>query len=193
MNMYWVRRSADNPMWDIRAEARFDYRFPLPIDHDMTGIGRTIGNITPVDTTMYQLGPFIVSKSPESHIGPFKWAIDFLVLDGTPILAARDGWIRDISLKWQKWGPTSDSANYLNYITISHGDEYSQYCHVAFPTLNCPQLVRVGDEVKAGQPISYVEKNGWTDRDHLHFMVFEDNTICNWNEFGFRSLKVTFK
>ena len=126
-----------------------------------------------------------------------KWAVDFLVPDGTLVLAARDGRVHELYLKSKKWGPTEELAGETNYITIEHQDgsgpiEYSQYCHVACPRWYRRQLVKQGSWVKAGQPISYVEKNGWTDRDHLHFMVFRLDCDTS-NPFGFKSLQVTLR
>ncbi|MDD3774177.1 MAG: M23 family metallopeptidase [Patescibacteria group bacterium] len=51
--------------------------------------------------------------------------------------------------------------------------------------------LKIGDKVKKGQVIARTGKTGWTDRDHLHFIVFRlDNQIGN--NHGFKSLKPKF-
>jgi murein DD-endopeptidase MepM/ murein hydrolase activator NlpD len=51
--------------------------------------------------------------------------------------------------------------------------------------------LKVGNFVKKGQQIARVGKTGWTDRDHLHFLVFKVEKL-EGNPYGFYSLKVRF-
>jgi murein DD-endopeptidase MepM/ murein hydrolase activator NlpD len=51
----------------------------------------------------------------------------------------------------------------------------------------------IGSIVKTGQPIGFVGKTGWTDRDHLHFIVFRLEKDNPENSFGFRSLEIKFR
>lgn len=130
-------------------------------------------------------------KSPQSHVGPFKHAIDFLVPDGTDVYAALDGTIVDIQERFNQWGPTPDYAQFLNYITIQHGpNEFIQYCHLAKDSVSRENL-KVGTQVKQGQKIATVGKTGWTNTDHLHVLAFrrDENPANLW---GFKSLKISF-
>lgn len=50
--------------------------------------------------------------------------------------------------------------------------------------------IEIGQYVKKGQPIGIVGKSGWTDRDHLHFIVYRKDKNF---PFGFKSLKIKFE
>jgi len=176
-----------------------EYCYPLPLDADRAHVdwvelGRRIANRAPVipQNELKIEGVFLTCASPESHTGPFVSAIDFLVPDGTEILAAADGMVHAIEDSHSAWGPTKASAGSLNYVTLRHNHagrvEYSQYCHLAQGSSKKLGL-RIGSFVKTGQPIGLVGKTGWTDRDHLHFMVFRSVAGTP----GFQSLSVKFK
>ena len=145
----------------------------------------------PVDKT-YRCGKFFCATSPQSHIGPYRWAIDFLVPDGTPILAAHEGKVIEIHELSDQWGDGPEYRDLLNYMTIDHGNgEFSQYCHLAQKSVS-QNGVEVGSLMKEGDQIGIVGKTGWTDRDHLHFCVFK---VIGKNEtpFTFKSLQPRFK
>jgi len=176
-----------------------EYSYPLPLNADFAHIdwielGRRIANQTPIipQNQLKIEGVFLTCASPESHTGPFVNAIDFLVPDGTEIFAAADGVIDAIEDGYAVWGPTKASADTLNYVTLRHNyggvTEYSQYCHLAQGSSQKLGL-RIGSLVKIGQPIGLVGKTGWTDRDHLHFMIFQSVAGTP----GFQSLPVKFK
>ena len=85
-------------------------------------------------------------------------------------------------------GDDPEFRDQLNYLTIRHENgEFSQYCHLAKGSVSAMGL-RKGSIVQQGQQIATVGKTGWTDRDHLHFVVFRADS----NKFGFKSLKVRF-
>lgn len=141
---------------------------------------------------LYRLGRFWCASSPESHVGPFLNAIDFLVPDGTPVLAAADGVIVEIIDHHADWGESEEFRDQLNYVTILHDSgEMTQYCHLAPGSVRSLGL-RVGSRVKCGERIATVGKTGWTDRDHLHFLVFRLDDHPD-NPFGFKSLRVEFR
>lgn len=184
MKMQELEESANSPIWD-NEPCRGSYIFPLPMDPDLE-ICKKIAAGNPDNETVI-VGQFITATSPQSHIGPFKHAIDFLVPDGTEVLAASDGIIIEAILSNNTWGNSSEFRDSLNFITIEHPNgEFTQYCHLAQFSL-FPGLA-IGSHIKKGQPIARTGKTGWTDRDHLHFIVFRmDN-----NSFKFKSLKVDF-
>jgi len=164
--------------------------YPLQIKASVArkeGLRLAIGN--PPDET-YRLGPFVCAKSPQSHIGPFKHAIDFLVPDGTPVLAACDGEVFEFEDSWDTYGNGPEYRHLVNYLTIRHENgEYTQYCHL---TRGSAAHYLFGfSQVKQGQQIATVGKTGWTDRDHLHFVVFRYGVSVG--PFRFKSLKPTFK
>jgi len=174
---------------DERSDLRFIY--PLRIKPSIAlkeGTRLAIGN--PPDET-YRHGPFVCASSPQSHLGPFKWAVDFLVPDGTPVLAAYEGKVVEVKEHSESWGEGAEYRDLLNYLTIQHDNgEFTQYCHLAKDSVS-RNSVRIGSWVKQGQQVAVVGKTGWTDRDHLHFVAFRNGVLIG--PFGFKSLQSTFK
>ena len=112
--------------------------------------------------------------------------------DGTEILAAEDGKIIEAIDNFNTWGPSEKFIDQLNYLTIQHPNgEYSQYCHLAKNSFQNTGL-RVGLNVKKGEVIGIVGKTGWTDRDHLHFIVFKVGPIIG-SPYTFYSLRIRFE
>ncbi len=172
--------------------AKGDYSFPIPIIENATDLGQQIADQDPPEQVTEKIGPFIISRSPESHQGVQKQAIDFLVPDGTPVLASRDGLIVAYDVSHEKWGPSSDFADELNYLTIRHTNEdgtveFTQYAHLAKNSI--PQEILTNKKVKEGQVIATTGKTGWTDRDHLHFLTFRGDN----NPEHYKSLVPKFK
>jgi len=188
LDMEELRKIADSPIWN-QGDTEGIYNFPLP-HRDFMEDGKRLAIGNPEDET-YIIGPCYAATSPQSHIGPYKWAIDFLVPDGTEVLAAEDGFIVEVIDGNFTWGDSEEFRDQLNYITIRHANgEFSQYCHLATQSFRQTGL-GVGDYVKKGQQIARVGKTGWTDRDHLHFLVFKVGEL-EGNPYGFYSLKVRF-
>jgi murein DD-endopeptidase MepM/ murein hydrolase activator NlpD len=99
-----------------------------------------------------------------------KNAVDFLTAEGTPILAALDGTVMRVKVDSEFGGDTKDFDEHGNFIEIQHeNDECSIYEHIKFDG----SLVKVGDEVKAGDVIGYSGNTGWMGGlgPHLHFDV----------------------
>jgi len=185
-----MRKLADSPIWNQGPTSNV-YRFPLPLDQNFMEIGKQLAEGNPEDETYIIRDRFYAATSPESHISPFKWAIDFLVPDGTEILAAKDGVIIEAIDGFSKWGNSEEFRDQLNYLTIKHDNgEYSQYCHLATHSFRQTGL-KVGDQVKSGQIIARVGKTGWTDRDHLHFIVFKVGELAG-SPYSFYSLQIRF-
>ncbi len=165
----------------------FKYTYPLnPSDAVTDG---PLLNSIPTERR-YRIGPFYCDTSPQSHIGPFKYAIDFVVPDDSVVLAVRSGIVVDVVEHHVKYGPNKTFASLLNYLTIDHGDQtFSQYAHLKAGSVSEHGLA-VGKSVVPGQAIAIVGKTGWVEYgavgDHLHFMVFKE--VGN----SFTSLPVTF-
>jgi len=177
-------------MLTVEEESKNIYNLPLALAADSLDLGNTIAQKTPgvPPERLRQVGGFLVEDSVESHKLQFRQALDFLVPDGTTVFAAADGIVTEIIEENDKWGPTEQFADFQNRITIKHSNgEYSQYIHLEKGSvsqlidLNQPSKQNIVDgfgnkinriDVSAGEPIARVGKTGWTDRDHLHFMVF---------------------
>lgn len=182
-------RLKNDPMWN-QGYTKNVYGFPLPNDRDFLESGSNLAIGNPEDET-YRIGPYYAAKSPQSHISPFKWAIDFLVPDGTEILATEDGKIVEVEESFNEWGG-EEFRNKLNYLTLLHDNgEYSQYCHLTQNSFSKTGL-KVGDLVKKGQQIATVGKTGWTDRDHLHFVVLKFAKLIG-SPWPYYSLEIQFE
>jgi len=185
-----IDRWANDPMWDDET-SRLGYRLPLNLTPEKA-VEQSIELKAGIsEDELYQISHYWCAKSPLTHRAAFKHAIDFLVLDGTPILAAGGGLVIEVQQHSNEWGDDLTFRDKLNYMTVQHSaTEFSQYCHLAQNSVRDAQ-VYVGSIVKVGQIIGTVGKTGLTDRDHLHFIVFRLDQ--NPSPFGFKSLVPLWK
>lgn len=102
-----------------------------------------------------------------SHFEDDEYAYDFYMPEGTPVLAARGGVVRDTRADRNEIG-TSKPAN---FVLVDHGDgTLGYYVH----------LQKGGVRVVRGQRVlqgDLVGLSGWTGRaliPHLHFEVIRD-------------------
>jgi murein DD-endopeptidase MepM/ murein hydrolase activator NlpD len=98
-----------------------------------------------------------------------QYAIDIVVPEGTPVLAARGGVVMQVESGYDKAG--SDRAKYAeraNLIRILHDDgSMGLYAHLQ----ENGAYVRVGETVTVGQQIALSGNTGYTTGPHLHFAV----------------------
>ena len=131
----------------------------------------------------------ITADASPAHVDRLSCAVDFIVLEGTLILAALEGIVVDIKQDSNEGGedPSYDALG--NYIEIQHNHgEYSIYEHIR----QHGSLVKVGDKVKTGQVIGYSGKTGWIAHlgPHLHFDV---HTYFSNKPDDYRTLKIRWK
>ena len=117
-------------------------------------------------------------ETNEAHGG-----IDFRLRDmgaqraGVAVLAAADGrvarlrdGVADLSVN-APGAPSVAGQDCGNGVVLDHGGGWeTQYCHLAQGSI----AVKVGDSVKAGQPLARVGLSGQTEFAHLHFEVRRD-------------------
>jgi murein DD-endopeptidase MepM/ murein hydrolase activator NlpD len=131
----------------VKPEENYVYRLPFPK-----------GNASLV--TQGYLGAI-------SHRNAF--AIDFMMEEGTPICAARDGVVVEVKEDSDYGCPEPKCGKYGNYILIMHRDgTFSGYWHLM---LN-GAIVETGQQVNVGQVIGFSGNTGWSNGPHLHFEVF---------------------
>ena len=119
------------------------------------------------------------SSSYHSSRYPDKFAYDFVMDIGTPILASRAGTV----LYVEESGKDFRHPN--NLVVIDHGDDtFAEYMHL---TENGAE-VEVGDEVQAGDLIGYSGATGLAGYPHLHFIVVKDDP--RW---PYEAIPVTFR
>ncbi|WP_177763497.1 M23 family metallopeptidase [Flavobacterium sp. I3-2] len=100
-----------------------------------------------------------------------RYAIDFDLKVNDTICSADDGVVVGV-IKDYKHGGSSQlwrENDRSNFITIYHPHSgiYTQYVHLVYDG----SFVKIGDEVKKGQPIALSGMTGFTDISHLHFNV----------------------
>jgi len=99
-----------------------------------------------------------------------RYAIDFLIDVGTPVLAARDGKVFKIKTDSDRWGLDKSLANEVNFVAIDHGDgTYAEYLHLRKDRV----MVKEGQQVKEGDLLGYTGLSGCMDAPHLHFNLFK--------------------
>jgi murein DD-endopeptidase MepM/ murein hydrolase activator NlpD len=110
----------------------------------------------------------VASGALSSSFGPrgasFHDGIDISAPLGTSVRAAREG-----SVIY-----SDQLRGYGNVVIIQHAGGYATvYAH------NEANLVRVGERVRQGQPVSRVGRSGRTSGPNLHFEIRKDNVARN--------------
>jgi len=124
--------------------------------------------------------PRIDRTSSPAHFDKLKYAVDFVVPKGTPVLAAADGVVSFVKDDSDNGGPSPFYWSFSNFIVIMHSNgEYSRYDHLEHKSCT----VNIGQPVKAGQAIAKVGMSGFTFIPHLHFQVFIFTGNNLWTDF----------
>jgi murein DD-endopeptidase MepM/ murein hydrolase activator NlpD len=107
-------------------------------------------------------GPRFLTDSCGCHRG-----VDFAVDTKTPVYAALDGKVKEIG--WNV--PTDHFAGFGYMIRLEHTINgkryYTEYAHLS----ENGAIVKVGDQVKAGQQIAWSGNTGYSTGPHLHFQL----------------------
>ena len=123
--------------------------------------------------------------SSPAHVGKLRNAIDFIVVENTPVLAAADGIVTLVKDDSHIGGPGIEYWHNSNFIVIQHPNgEYSRYDHLAHGSA----VVRTGQHIKRGQVIARVGMTGFTYLPHLHFQVFIFTGNNIWTDFDTLSI-----
>lgn len=101
---------------------------------------------------------------------PSEFAIDFDMRKGTKVCAARDGIVVAYRDDSNMGGSDPKFDNCANYVIIKHADgTYGDYEHLKRNGV----LVKLGDQVTAGQPIGLSGATGHVGCPHLHFAIVQ--------------------
>ena len=107
-----------------------------------------------------------------SHNDPLnRYAWDYQLKVGTPIVAARDGVVHKVDDLSHIGGPHRKFLADANRVVIRHADgTESLYLHLKRGSIP----VRVGERVIRGERIGLSGNSGFTNTPHLHFGVMKD-------------------
>jgi murein DD-endopeptidase MepM/ murein hydrolase activator NlpD len=109
---------------------------------------------------------------PIYHVRRFHSGVDLGGTYGFPVVAARDGVV--IMVRNPVEGRNTGGSGYGNYIVIAHDGEFSTlYGHLK------STLVKVGQEVNAGDRIGLCGSTGSSTGSHLHFEVMIDGSTTD--------------
>lgn len=129
---------------------------PLP-ELKFAQVGASVGQ---------KLNPFY--KVMSQHNG-----VDLIVGQGTPVLAAGDGVVTDVSKSGKGLG---------NVVDITHDGGYvTRYAHLQ------DIVVRKGERVKTGKKIACVGISGNSFAPHLHYEIYRDGELMDPVNFFFAS------
>jgi len=141
----------------------------MAIPGDPQTVARDVAYSLPVDENSdWQLGQTFhggFSHTDEQNL----YAVDIIVDEGTPILAARGGTVMQVESGFDRSGLNREKyAERANLIRIVHDDgSMAIYAHLR----ENGAMVRVGQKVSLGQLIGYSGNTGYSSGPHLHFCV----------------------
>jgi murein DD-endopeptidase MepM/ murein hydrolase activator NlpD len=96
-------------------------------------------------------------------------AVDQIVPEGTPVLAARDGVVMQVESAFDRAGLNHEKySDRANVVRVLHDDgSMAVYAHLQENGV----YVRVGDRVGVGQELALSGNTGYSSGPHLHFCV----------------------
>lgn len=104
-----------------------------------------------------------------SHTGSEFFTVDFSMPIGTPVHAAREGFVIAVENLQERGCWATGCGRYANHVAIRHADgTVGLYFHLNKNGV----AVSVGDHVMRGQKIAVSGNTGYTTVPHLHFGVY---------------------
>lgn len=153
-------------LWPVAPGSRHELRL-LTIPGPPHAVPRDVVYSLPVEESRFELGQGFhggYSHADEAN----RYAIDLIVEEGTPVLAARDGVVVASMSGHAEGGADRRLADRANYVRVLHEDgSMALYAHLREGGV----AVRTGDRVHLGQVLGYTGSTGFSSGPHLHFAV----------------------
>lgn len=119
-----------------------------------------------------------------SHRGASRFALDFMMPEGTPVHAARTGVVVDVTEQHTLGGADPKYSQYANFVVVLHNDGTTgEYYHLQHQGA----AVAVGDKIETGELLGFSGNTGFSSLPHLHFAVYRARPNG-----GYESIKVDF-
>ena len=138
--------------------------------------GRRASTTNDADYAMpFGPGRYVVTQGPRGSFSHFAGsgsenAVDWDVPEGTVVCAAREGRVVGVRDDSTVSGTDPKFKPLGNYVIIKHPDgTFADYHHLK----SGGAKVKIGDDVKVGEPIGLSGNTGFSSKPHLHFMVFQ--------------------
>lgn len=149
---------------------RFNYRYYWEYG------GRRESTTNDADYALpFRPGRYVVLQGPRGSYSHFAGsgsenAVDWDVPEGTVVCAAREGRVVGVRDDSTFSGPDPKFKPLGNYVIIKHADgTFADYHHLQ----SGGAKVKIGDDVRVGQPIGLSGNTGYSTKPHLHFAVFQ--------------------
>ena len=159
------RQAADERLAGLRG-ARHELRL-LAVPGQPYAQARDVVYSLPVEESRFELGQGFhggYSHGDEAN----RYAIDLIVDEGAPVLAARDGTVVATMAGHAEGGADRSLAGQANFVRVLHEDgSMALYAHLQEGGVS----VRAGDRVHLGQVLGYAGSTGFSSGPHLHFAV----------------------
>lgn len=153
-------------LWPVAEGARHELRL-LAVPGPPYAVARDVVYSLPVEESGFELGQGFhggYSHADEAN----RYAVDLIVDEGTPVLAARGGVVVAAMAGHGDGGTDRALANQANFVRVLHEDgSMALYGHLQEGGVT----VRAGDRVTLGQVLGYAGSTGFSSGPHLHFVV----------------------
>ena len=133
----------------------------------------------------YRVSQGNCAKLTGAHGGKRRFAYDFDMELGDPVIAARGGLVEVII---EQWADVAGGRGQDNMVRINHGDgTFADYVHL----MQDGAIVELGMTVQQGDTLASSGNSGYSSGPHLHFHVERYGT-CNPTD-GCQSVPVNFR
>jgi len=103
-----------------------------------------------------------------THSESMRYALDFLLDEGTPLLAVRGGRVVKVVQHFSEGAAEEAMRGKENYVKIEHDDgSCAVYMHIT----HNGSRVRAGQRVRAGDVVALNGSTGFSSTPHLHFQI----------------------